>query len=249
MVDKKGCQMEKNFYQYLKKNGRTDDVASRVVRLVNVFCNFYQGRTNALPDQAVESDLDAFITYLEDKKSPLPKHNQVAPSPKSYLWALRYYFQFSENREMEKYASLLREERIERKPFAIKDFRGVNPDHIQRLERTGIRNINQMLKSGKTGELRQKLADETGVPAEAILELARLSDLARIPGIKSIRARLYHNAGIRSVEQLSQMSPEQILDITSQFVADTGFDGIPPLPAEVRHSIKKAKKLPKVLFE
>lgn len=241
--------MEKNFYQYLKKSGRSEDVANRVIRLVNVFCKFYQGRTNALPEHATEGDLDAFITYVEDKKSNLPKHDDISPSPKSYLWALRYYFQFVDNPEMETYASLLRETRIKRKPFAIKDFRGLNPDHIHRLKEAGIRNINQMLKAGKTQDLRTQLAEETGIPEEEILELARLSDLARIPGIKSIRARLYHDAGILSVEQLSRMTPEEILATTSKFVEDTGFDGIPPLPAEVRHGIQKAKKLPKVLFE
>lgn len=242
-------EMEQGFYQYLKRSGRSSDVAERVMRLVSVFCQFYLGRANSSADHAAASDLDAFIEYVEREQTNLPKHDNIFPSAKSYLWAIRYYFQFVENHEMEKYASLLREARIKRKPFKIRDFRGVDPAHIERLADSGIRNINQMIKAGKTKALRRVLANNTGVPEEAILELVRLSDLARIPGIKSIRARLYHDAGIDSVDKMAQMSEEEILSATAQFVEETGFDGIPPLPAEVRYSIEKAQNLPKVDFE
>lgn len=236
-----------NFFKYLKRDGRTDDVAKRVIRLVEVFIEFQLGRTNGSPRRASEQDLDAFIDFVERESDYLPKHDDIAPSAKSYLWALRYYFRFLENVELERYAGLLREARIKRKPFAIKDFRGVNSTHITTLKDAGIQNINQMLKAGKTPKLRQQLSQQTGIPEPAILELVRLSDLARIPGIKSIRARLYHDAGIDSVQKMASLAAEEILEVTSKFINDTGFDGIPPLPAEVRHGIMKAKALPKVV--
>ena len=238
--------MEK-FLKYLKRGGRTDQVAERVIRLVQVFVEFQLGRINGSPRRAREEDLDAFVEFIDSQGDELPKHDEISPSANSYLWALRYYFRFLEIKNLERYASLLREARIKRKPFDLNDFRGVDPDHIARLKEAGIRNINQMLKAGKTPEMRQALAQETGIPEEAILELVRLSDLARIPGIKGIRARLYHDAGIDSVEKLAGMQVEEVLEITARFVAETGFEGIPPLPAEVRHGIPKAKSLPKVV--
>jgi hypothetical protein len=238
--------MEPNFFKYLKKSGRTDDVAERVVRLVNVFSDFLLGRKNTTPDHANESDLDAFITFVDKEQANLPKHDDISPSAKSYLWAIRYYYRFIENPEMERYAALLREARIKRKPFALKDFRGVDYAQIDCLASAGIRNTNQMLKAGKTHQMRQQLAEKIGVPEQAICELVRLSDLARIPGIKGIRARLYHDAGIDSIEKMARMEVEEILAATAKFVAESGFDGVPPLPAEVRHSIATAKKLPKI---
>ena len=81
----------------------------------------------------------------------------------------------------------------------------------------------------------------------SIEELVRLSDLARIPGIKGIRARLYLEAGIGSIEDLAQRDPDELLETTSKFVEETGFEGIPPLPKEVKSGIAKAKRLPLVV--
>ncbi|MGD2027799.1 MAG: DUF4332 domain-containing protein [Anaerolineales bacterium] len=235
------------FFKFLKRGGRTDEVAERVIRLVQVFVEFQLGRINGSPRRAREEDLDAFIEFIDSEGDELPKHDDIIPSANSYLWALRYYFRFLEIENLERYAGLLREARIKRKPFDLKDFRGVDPEYIARLKEAGICNINQMLKAGKTPELRQALSLETGILEEAVLEFVRLSDLARIPGIKGVRARLYHDAGIDSVEKMAGMAADEILEITAKFVADSGFEGIPPLPAEVRYSIAKAQSLPKVV--
>jgi predicted RecB family nuclease len=47
------------------------------------------------------------------------------------------------------------------------------------------------------------LATQTGIPVEVVLELVKLSDLARLPGVKGIRARLYYDAGVDTVENLA----------------------------------------------
>lgn len=235
------------FLKYLKTSGRTDDVAQRVISLVEIFAEFQLGRTSTSLDRATEGDLDAFIEYVEKHQDQLPKHDAVFPSVKSYLWAIRYYYQFTENKNMEVYAAIQREKRIKRKPFPLKDFRGVHPDHISALAEIKITNINQLLKAGKTTANRKHLSSVTGIPYEKILELVKLSDLARLPGVKGIRARLYHDAGIQSIEKMASMQAEGILKITQKFVEETCFDGIPPLPAEVRHGISTAKSLPRIV--
>ncbi len=84
--------------------------------------------------------------------------------------------------------------------------------------------------------------------AEAsILELVHLSDLARLPGVKGIRARLYHDAGIESVAGLGAWEPEALLSMLRDWVTRTGFPGTAPLPREVRFTIAKAKSLPVVV--
>ncbi len=101
-----------------------------------------------------------------------------------------------------------------------------------------------MLKAGATPESRKEIAEQTKIPEDAVLELVKLSDLARIPGIKGIRARLYHDAGFDTVDKLAHSQVGEVLKVTQDFVSRTGFDGIAPLPAEVTFSIKTAQNLP-----
>lgn len=132
-------------------------------------------------------------------------------------------------------------------PFPLKDFRGVNPEYIARLESMGIKKAGQMLVAGQTAEKRKCLAKEAGIPEEAILELVKLSDLARLPGVKGIRARLYYDAGVNCVEKLAAWEPEALLAMTAEFVKRTGFEGIAPLPKEVSSTIANARNLPKIV--
>jgi hypothetical protein len=134
-----------------------------------------------------------------------------------------------------------------RNPFRLREFRGVRPDHVERLAAAGIKTAEQMLTAGQTAEKRAALAQDTGIPEEAILELVKLSDLARLPGIKGIRARLYYDAGVDCVERMVSCEPEALLALTAEFVERTAFDGIAPLPKEVSSTIANAKRLPRVV--
>ena len=230
---------EEDFGSYLRKVGRKPGVIERILRLVTDYEKFLvTERDVAGPDLAAPADLDAYVAHVE--RSP-------KTSAKTHLWAIRYYYAYTENEQMASFASVLREERIVRKPFSLGDFLGVNPEHIEALAASGVRNVQQMLEVGRTPAQRDQLARQTGVPLESIAELVRLSDLARIPGIKGVRARLYLEAGIGSIEDLAQRDAEELLETTSKLVEETGFDGIPPLPKEVKSGIAKAKRLPLVV--
>jgi hypothetical protein len=132
-------------------------------------------------------------------------------------------------------------------PFNLKDFMGVDPDAVAKLESVGIKHTGQMLSAGQTPESRSSLARRIRIPEDVVLELVKLSDLARLPGVKGIRARLYYAAGVDSVEKIAACEPQALLLLTADFVQNTGFMGIPPLPKEVSSTIANAKKLPKVV--
>ena len=132
-------------------------------------------------------------------------------------------------------------------PFKLKDFRGINPGVIAKLDARRIKNAGQLLIAGCTKEQRSVLAKETGISEAVLLELVKLSDLARLPGVKGIRARLYYEAGVDSVEKMGQWEPEALRVMVTKYVERTGFDGIPPLPKEVSSTITNAQKLPKVV--
>ena len=227
------------FVMYLKRGGRSPDARQRVLKLVNEFEEYLiLERKRRDLDDAAPDDLECYVAWTES----VPKK-----SAKTHLWAVTYYYRFSANQEMAALASLLRQERIKRKPFNLKDFRGVDQDSIAALEAVGIKNTSQMLKAGTTPTSRQELAEKTDVPPGEILELVKLSDLARIPGVKGIRARLYHDAGVDTVEEMAAYEAEDLLEATRSYVEKTGFDGVPPLPAEAQHSIKTARSLATVV--
>ena len=131
--------------------------------------------------------------------------------------------------------------------FPLRDFRGVNPEHVARLEAISIKRAGQLLSAGQTPGKRAALARDAGIPEAALLELVKLSDLARLPGVKGIRARLYYDAGVDTVEKLAACEPEALLAMTAEFVQRTGFDGIAPLPKEVSSTIANARNLPKIV--
>ncbi|PWB55466.1 MAG: hypothetical protein C3F13_04090 [Anaerolineales bacterium] len=134
-----------------------------------------------------------------------------------------------------------------RNPFKLKDFHSVDPKHIARLEAVGVKTADQILKAGRTSPGRSDLAARAGIPPEAILELVKLSDLSRLPGVKGIRARLYYAAGVDTVEKLAGYEPDELLRLTSEYVHCTGFPGIAPLPKEVSSTILNARNLPKLV--
>ena len=148
---------------------------------------------------------------------------------------------------MSELAGLLREERMQRKPFLLKDFRAVDQDHMDKLENIGIQNINQLLESGRNTNTRKRLSLQTGIPESRIVEYVKLADLARIPGVKGIRARLYYDAGIDCVEKIANLEPDQLRKMVVAYVEESGFDGVPTLPAEAVFTVNTARNLPAVV--
>jgi len=129
----------------------------------------------------------------------------------------------------------------------LKKFHGVEQDHAIKLAAIGIKNVNQMLEAGRKPADRKSLAAKTGIPLESILELVKLSDLSRIGAVKTIRARVYQDGGIDTVEKMVELEPEELRNLMIDFVQRTGFDGIAPLPKEAEYTIESARKLPNII--
>ena len=187
---------EEEFRRFLKRGGRSPSAVKRAIAYVTRFEQYLrEQRCREGLDEARPEDLEAFVSWVEKEQ------NEGA---KLYLGAIRYYYEYTSNKEMSDRARGLRSQRIEQAPFTLKEFRGVNPEHVKKLANNGIRNVKQMLEAGRTSDRRKELSAKTGVPIEAILELVKLSDLARIQGVKSIRARLYYDAGVDTIEKLAK---------------------------------------------
>lgn len=230
---------EETFRAFLKRGGRSASAVSRVVAAVRQFGDYLQEhRSVKTLDEADAQDLEAFVAWLEQT----PK-----TSAKIHLWAARYYYEYAGNQEMQHLAAVLREQRIHRRPFALKGFRGVDTGHLGKLAAIGIRDVSQMLEAGRTPAQRRALAARTGIPLTVILEFVKLSDLARIPGVKGIRARLYYKAGVDTAQKMAAWDPAELRAMIVDFVERTAFEGVATLPAEARFTVAQARKLPQVV--
>ena len=173
----------------------------------------------------------------------------AAGSTRVRLRGLALYFRFTGNDELASLASELREERIAvtRKSFPLKEFRGVGPDDLTRLEAVGITNVDQILAAGRTPTEREALARRTGIAPQAILEYVKLADLSRIGGLKTVRARLYYDGGFDTLDKIAAADPEEMRAALVAFVERTGFDGIAPLPKEAASTVASAHTLPRIV--
>ena len=230
---------EDGFNKFLKKKKKTENTISQCIEVINELEDYLIQQGLTLNEMTV-SNLETFMSEYTDKKR-IPK----------VLWSLSYYFSFIERQDLLRSTRHLRSQHIKKREsktsFRIKNFRGINPNHVVILASLGIKDANSMLKHGKTPQLRKELAEKSGLDVGVIEELVRLSDLSRIRGVKGIRARLYFDAGFDSCERISKSTQEEILIVTKKFVEDTEFEGIAPLPKEVAFTIKTAKNLPDII--
>jgi hypothetical protein len=226
---------ETKFRGFLKRNRRKDSAINQIVQYVNGYVTYLQAHyPGRYIDQTTTESLESYVSWLE---------SETGSSASKPLWALRYYFDFIENQELSDLAGEMRSERIKRKPFYLRKFRGVDPVYVTKLEAIYIENIDQMLDEGRTPELRQALSEKTGIPEEVILEFVKLSDLARLGAVRSVRARLYHDAGL-TPESIARWEPEALRAMLMDWVEQTDFDGIAPQPKEVKNLVESARKLP-----
>jgi hypothetical protein len=230
---------EEAFVRFLKRGGRSQSVVERVTAQVAEFKRYLREERGCTElDKATIEDLEAFALYAEERR---------AGSSRKYLHSIRYYYDHASNEEMRNLAGRLRKQRITQTPFPLKGFRGVSSAHVRKLATLGIRNVKDMLKAGRTCKAREELSVRAGVPAEAILELVKLSDLARIQGVKGVRARLYYDAGVDTVEKMARWDPERLRAMLVDFVKETGFEGIAPLPKEAESTVAEARRLPETV--
>jgi hypothetical protein len=162
------------------------------------------------------------------------------------LRAIKAYAGYTSNYEMEMAANELLGARYAAQ-YKLKDFKDVASEDVKNLSLKGIKTVKQMLDAGSTKKDRKTLAKETGVPYEIILELVKLPDLARIPGLRKVRARLYYDAGLDTVEKIADCDPADLIKTLAGFIEKTGFDGIAPLQKEAATAVATAKYIPKIV--
>jgi hypothetical protein len=217
----------------MKKKRKTPSTIDACVESARGFNEFLDSRKKGL-DEASTEDLEDYVAEALDTNA-VPKQ----------MWGLQYYLAYKKSADLLKRSKQIRAEHTaeKRQPFKLRKFMGVDSDSMAKLEALGIEDVDQMLKKCRTRAQREKVAKESGVSVQEILELAKLSNLAQIGAVKSVRARLYYESGIDAIAKMSRLSGEDLRRITADFVERSGFQGIPPTPKEAEYTVRYARKL------
>jgi hypothetical protein len=231
--------MEEGFRDYLRKQGKKDHVIQGLIDSVRLFENYLkeQGKEVHLTTQ---EDLSDYAASCESEKEG---------SARIRIRGVGLYFGYMGNNKMAATANGIRQAGISkhRALFRLKEFLWVNQAHVSKLKTVGITDIAQMIENSRTPGARKKLARSTGLTTEDILELLKLSDLARIPGVKNIRARLYHDAGLDTLGKIALLDAPTLRDACIRFVNATSFPGVPPTLKEAAYTVSSARTLPRIV--
>ena len=231
---------EEEFREFLKRKGKKTEVIDRNVTGVKKFASFMNEEKGKNLVDVKTDDIDSYVEKIEK----VSKNSAKGP-----LYILMNYFKFIENEELLKHTAKQRESRTKktRRIFPLKDFYQVNTEYVKKLANIGIKNVDQMLQTGKTIKQRKELAKQLDVPEKAILELVELSDITRIGYVKSKLARLYHSAGFDSPTKIAKYTAEELYEHFKQYIDKSGWDGMIPNLVDLKNNIKSAKTLKDVV--
>ena len=229
----------KDFRKNMRKRGKKPHVIDGLVRSIEVFDDFLLQKNSDLA-QATVDDLEVFAEMLNAKQKGLAR---------KVMRGVALYYECTNRPEMTRYAWGIREQAIAktRRVFLLKNFLGVNETYILKLAEQGIVNVLQMIEAGRSPEARVQLAGDTGIPPDVILEYVKLSDLTRIGALRRVRARLYYDAGLDTIDKIAASDPVVLREQFINYVDETGFDGIAPLPKELRNAVETAKSIERLV--
>ena len=228
---------EEGFIEFMRRNKKSERTVKRYVSYIRIFVEYLSEHKQGKDlEQVTPEDLRDFVDWGKRESIKVPQH----------MWAIRTYYEYKPN---ELLFNVTREliGILYMEAYKLKDFRGVRTEFVEKLATKGIRTAKQMLDAGKTKTERDMLAREAGVPVEYILELVKLSNLARIPCVKQVRARLYYEAGLETLEKVAEWDPEEMREMLKEFIEKNNFDGIAPLPKEAVMTVTLARHLPKIV--
>lgn len=226
---------EAGFRAYLQDRKTPTNITAQFIRLTNEFFAYLQKYRQKSVDTQQAEDLHEFFAWL-DQKFRRPKINR-------YIYALKSYYGFLADQDLY-YATNELLGIISLEALKLKDFAGVDPKVAKTLAAHAIRTAAQLLAVTRTKTQRKTLSETINIPEATILELVKLSNLARIPGLKQKRARLFYDAGLDTLDKIAAYdTPEDLVTLFTQFVNRTGFDGRAVTPAEAQLTLGMAKYL------
>jgi predicted flap endonuclease-1-like 5' DNA nuclease len=133
------------------------------------------------------------------------------------------------------------------KPVYLRDIPGVHAEQVARLAEIGILHSKHVFERARTPTEREALAETTGIPPEALLELVKFSDLARVGGMGPAYVRLLYEAGADRIETLAQQDPAKLRDQAFSVNATHRWTRVVPSLEDITNYVMTAQALPKAI--
>ena len=228
---------KKGFIQFLKQKKKSARAIRSYTDYVQQYKSYLSEHKNGEKlENAGKKELHDFEKWGEKNNLKINR----------YLWGIKEYYDFISKEALKLEADAMLGERY-LSLFKLKDFVGVNQSYMKKLAKEGIKTAKDMLYAGLDKQKRKALSKNTGIPLQDILELVKLSDQARIGGHKKVRARLYHEAGLDTIDKMAACDPEEMRKRLADFIQKTGFKGIPPTPGEAQNTVTMAKYIKRLV--
>jgi hypothetical protein len=228
---------KRGFIEFLKKKKKSARAIANYTDYVQQYeAYLFEHKKEKKIEKAGKKDLHDFEKWGEKSNIKINR----------FLWGIKAYYDFISKEELKLEADAMIGERY-LSQFKLKDFVGVKQSYTKKLAKEGITTAKQMLYAGLNKQKRRELSRSTGIPLKDVLELVKLSDQARIGGHKKVRARLYHEAGLDTIDKMAACDSEEIRKILSDYIQKTGFKGIPPTPGEAQHTVTMARYLKRLV--
>jgi predicted flap endonuclease-1-like 5' DNA nuclease len=90
------------------------------------------------------------------------------------------------------------------------DIEGIGQVYASRLKDAGVATTEALLSEGATPKGRKDLAEKSGIAAKRILHWVNRADLFRVPGVGEQYSDLLAAAGVETVLELAQRTPEHL---------------------------------------
>lgn len=228
---------EERFVAFMKANKKPEGNIKHYlghVRTLEEYLTTHKGKKDV--DDATPEDLRDFAAWGTEESINVYR----------LMWGIRNYYQSVPNENM---VCAAREvmEMVKMDTRKLKEFPGVDRDCVDKLASIGISTAKQILDAGRTIEDREELANTLGIPSSNILDLVKLSNLARLPGLKKVRGRLFFDGGLDTLDKIASMEPEEVKETLQDFIDRTGFDGSAPTLSEADSAVTMARYLPRVV--
>jgi len=132
-------------------------------------------------------------------------------------------------------------------PIPLKKIPGIAPEYTERLAAIGIKQTRQLFERAKSRKDRVELSRLADVPGDVLLELVKMSDLARAGWVGPIFARLIYEAGADTLEELSKRSPEELFERLRAVNEEQQLTKGSFTVKDIASCIEIANELPKVI--
>ena len=90
------------------------------------------------------------------------------------------------------------------KPVNLNTFPGIDEKLIKKMAQHGIKQSKQLLEHAQDQTARDELAKELVIADDVLLEIVRLAEFIRIPGVGPVFARMLFDAGCDSLDTFCQ---------------------------------------------